>query len=212
MLLRAASLSAPLIASTVLLAACAGAPGVSGAADAGGCRTLFLASGAEGQVAPTRVCPPALDAQSAGPLAVSPAAAATADPGRSEPYASAAAMIENADMAAFMARVRSDFAQGENAGAWGYAVVDALAAGDADLARRVLQAMEAEADLPQMSADHLRPWALAAAGDAQGARAAIEALEQSLATLTVLGHRALLVTRHRLEPHLQHIPLEGRHD
>jgi tetratricopeptide (TPR) repeat protein len=182
----------------VALAALAGcAAGPSGTA--GGCRTIYVFMPGQGVVQPTRSCGglPREDLRSALASAaggVSAAAAETAAPAPPEGgYEGPTAMIEAGDMAAFMARVRADYAADQNAEAWGYAAIDALAAGDVDLARRILDAMEAKGAEPQfLGAAQLKPWVAAAGGDAAGAQAAMQALDGALPEPTLRGHKALL--------------------
>ena len=64
-------------------------------------------------------------------------------------------------MAAFMARVRADFAKKTNAGAWGYMVVDALAADDPATAQSCHRCAGRPPPPEWMSANHLRPWVYA---------------------------------------------------
>jgi tetratricopeptide (TPR) repeat protein len=138
---------------------------------------------------------PVLQDANAEPVAtpVSAAAKATAPYDAPEhPYASANEMIEKADMAAFMARVRSDFAKKENAGAWGYMIIDALAADDASTAEAVLNAMGERPPPEMLSANHLRPWVYAAAGRKDDALAEMVKARRILPGATLLGHRALL--------------------
>ncbi len=201
----ALKLSRLLAASVALgvLAACATGPGSQ---SAGGCRTIFVfLPGESGGVQPLRTCnglprdglqPQSLTADAApttGSLAVSPEAAATAAPGfPADGYASANAMIQNADMAAFMARVRSDYAEEKNQAAWGYAVIDAIAAGQTSLAREILTAMPQGSQPQFLTADQLRPWVLGVSGETTGATEAMRALDRVIPAPTLLGHRALL--------------------
>ena len=70
------------------------------------------------------------------------------------------------DMAAYMARVREDYANRRNSGAWGYMVVDALAADRPTEAREVITELDGRAAPDWMSVNHLRPWVHAANGEA----------------------------------------------
>ena len=154
--------------ATAMLSACA-SMGVPGFGDAGGCRTVYVFTG--GAVQPVNSCGAVpretIMAQkamiSAQPLELEPvdpaaapepvvtpvSAAAEATAPRETPgaYPGANAMIENADMAAFMARVRSSFARTSNAGAWGYMAVDAIAADDPATAQTVIDALTGKAAL-----------------------------------------------------------------
>lgn len=73
-------------------------------------------------------------------------------------------------MAAFMGRVRADYAKKSNAGAWGYLIVDAIAANDPALAQTVLDAMASRRPSEWMSANHLRAWVLPSTVAAQKPR------------------------------------------
>lgn len=198
--------------ATALLAACS-SMGVPGFGDAGGCRTVYVFSG--GVVQPMSSCGgvprdtlmaqnatiaaaplDAADPDAAPEVVVTPvsaAALATAPfDGPSEPYATPMAMIENADMAAFMERVRTDFAHSTNAGAWGYMIVDALAADDAATAQLVMDGLAGKPPSEWMSAAHLRPWVYAATGRTADAMTEMAKLRRSIPGATLLGHRALL--------------------
>ncbi len=198
--------------ATALLSACA-AMGVPGFGDAGGCRTVYVLSG--GAIQPVNTCggvprdtmmaerslvAPQLveevdpDAPAeAVVMPVSAAAQATAPYEAPEtPYATPTDMIANADMAAFMERVRTDFANSRNVGAWGYVVVDALAADDVVTAQTVIDGMEGKSTSEWMSVNHLRPWVFAANARAAEATAEMAKLRRFLPGPTALGHRALL--------------------
>ena len=202
--------------ATALLSACA-SMGVPGFGDAGGCRTVYVFTG--GAVQPVNSCGAVpretmmaqkamisaqpLDLEPVDPAAapadpapvvtpVSEAAAATAPRDTPAQYAGANAMIENADMAAFMARVRSGFATSSNVGAWGYMVVDALAADDPATAQTVIDGLTGKPPTEWMGASHLRPWVYAANGRTADALAEMEKLKHSLPMATLRGHRALL--------------------
>jgi tetratricopeptide (TPR) repeat protein len=199
--------------AAALLSACA-TGGVPGFGDAGGCRTVYVFTG--GGVQPMNTCgqvpretmtaqrmvAPAVEADApVDPAAtpepvvtpVSDVARATApfDPPLA-PYRGPNAMIENADMNAFMTRVRSDFANSESVGAWGYMVVDALAADDVATAQSVIDALEGKPPQEWMSANHLRPWVYAFNGRGEDAKAEMVKLRRALPSATVLGHRALI--------------------
>ncbi len=137
--------------------------------------------------------PPNPDAAPASVTPVSAAAKATA------PYAKALAvypgpneMLESADMSAFMGRVREDFARKTNAGAWGYMIVDALAANDPATAQVVLDAMAGRRPSEWMSANHLRAWVFAYNGRGADAQTEMLRLRNVVPSATLLGHRALL--------------------
>ncbi len=108
------------------------------------------------------------------------------------PYPGANDMIEAGDMAAFMARVRGDYAKKVNAGAWGYVIVDALAANDPAFAQTVLDAMASRRASQWMSANHLRAWVYAFNGNAVDAQTEMTKMRSLLPAPTLLGHRALL--------------------
>lgn len=127
--------------------------------------------------------------------AVSPAALATrpAYP-PADPYDGPNEMLENADMAAFMARVHQDYAARRNQGAWVYAIIDALAAGDPAYADAVMRATSSRQAAPDaLTAAHLRPWVTAFLGNAEQAKTEMAQLRRLLPGATLLGHRALLV-------------------
>ena len=199
--------------ATAILTACTTA-GVPGFGDAGGCRTVYVFSG--GSVHPVNNCggiprektlmaqraliapqsaelidpsaPPALVA-----TPVSAAAEVTA-PGEKPlvPYKTPNGMIEAADMAAFMGRVRDNYAHMQNPGAWGYMIVDAVAADDPTTAQAVLDALNGKKPPEWMSANHLRPWVFAANGRGVDAVAEMQKLRKAVPAATLLGHRALL--------------------
>lgn len=199
--------------ATALLSACA-TGGVPGFGDASGCRTVYVFSG--GAVRPINSCggiprestlmaqkslvaPQSVDAVDPAaapapmPTPVSAAALATA-PSEAPlaPYASPNEMVEAADMSAFMERVRGDYAKAKNPGAWGYMIVDALAADDPATAQGVLDALNGKPAPEWMSANHLRPWVLAANGQAVEAADEMKKLRRVVPAATLLGHRALL--------------------
>jgi tetratricopeptide (TPR) repeat protein len=107
-------------------------------------------------------------------------------------YPGANEMLENGDMAAFMTRVHNDYAAKKNAGAWGYVILDALAAGDTPHAQDVLDAMASKPPPEILSAVHLRPWVMAFAGRGDTAQTEMAQLRRLMPTATLLGHRALL--------------------
>ena len=200
--------------ATALLTACVTA-GVPGFGDAGGCRTVYVFTG--GAVHPVNSCggtprekstlmaeralvapqsvdlvdPAAAPAPVATPISAAAEMAAPAEKSAA-PYASPNAMIEAADMAAFMGRVRNDYAHGQNSGAWGYMIVDALAADDPATAESVLDALGGKKPPEWMSANHLRPWVYAANGRGADAVAEMQKLRKVVPAATLLGHRALL--------------------
>lgn len=207
--------------ATAVLTACAGfgAPGFGDAG--GGCRTVYVFTGGGvqpvntcGQLPREDAAPktmmalaepqrveevdpnaPAVDpaAQPAPVLPVSAAAKATAPYDKPlVPYPGANEMLEAADMSAFMARVRTDFAKKANAGAWGYVVIDALAANDPATAQAAIDAMAGRRPSEWMSANHLRAWVFAFNGRAAEAQAEMVRMRSILPSATLLGHRALL--------------------
>ncbi len=107
-------------------------------------------------------------------------------------YPGANEMLEAADMSAFMARVRTDYSKKQNAGAWGYVVVDAIAADDPALAQSAIDAMAERPPPEWLSANHLRPWVYAANSRSADAQAEMAKLRRLLPAATLLGHRALL--------------------
>lgn len=108
------------------------------------------------------------------------------------PYPGANDMIEAGDMSAFMGRVRADYAKKANAGAWGYVIVDALAANDPAFAQTVLDGMASRKASQWMSANHLRAWVFAFNGNAVDAQTEMTKMRSVLPAATLLGHRALL--------------------
>lgn len=197
--------------ASALLTACAGM-GVPGFGEAGGCRTVYVFTG--GGVQPVSSCGgvpretmtaqramissvPVEEADPDAPAApavipVSAAAEATAPYDAPPPYASPNAMIENADMSAFMARVRADYAAKRNVAAWGYGVIDALAADDPATAQAMIDGMEGKSSSDWMSVNHLRPWVLAFNGRAADAMEDITKARRLLPSPTARAHRALL--------------------
>ncbi len=198
-----------MISRLKLLAAGASALAViSGCAQVGlggqaACRTIYVyvpgADGSSGAVAPVTHCPDvpreSLDADAAlamGPETISSQAAATRPKGAQATYNNPNEMIEAADMAAFMERIRADYVAEENAAAWGYVVVDALASGQVVLAQDVIDLMEDEPAPQFMSANHLKPWTLAFAGRLDAAEREMGKLNGALNPPTLVGHLALL--------------------
>ncbi len=203
------------IASAALLAGCASV-GVPGFGDNSGCRTIYVFRGSTGGIQPVSNCGDSLPRDrlmaSAAPAAafeageplvegeeatpaltpVSTAALATAPVEPPEGYPGPNEMLENADMAAFMGRVRADYASKENSGAWGYMILDAIAADDPATAQAVLEAMAARPSAEMLSAQHLRPWVYAFNNRAADAQDEMARLRRLLPGATLLGHRALL--------------------
>ncbi len=107
-------------------------------------------------------------------------------------YPGANEMLEAGDMAAFMGRVRVDYAKKSNAGAWGYLIVDAIAANDPALAQTVLDAMASRRPSEWMSANHLRAWVFAFNGRGAEAQVEMTKMRNVVPSATLLGHRALL--------------------
>ncbi len=197
--------------ATAILSACA-AVGVPGFGDNGGCRTVYVYR-AGGGIQPISNCgglprdtimaqkatalqlevegAPAADA---APVAtpVSAAAKATAPYDKPAGYPGANEMLENGDMAAFMGRVRADYARKTNSGAWGYMILDALAASDTATAQSVLDAMAGHPSPEMLSAAHLRPWVMAFTERGADAQTEMAKLRRLLPGATLLGHRALL--------------------
>lgn len=200
--------------ATALLSACASL-GVPGFGDAGGCRTVYVVVG--GGVQPVSNCgglprdtlsrstmTAAVDAvplEEVDPDApaqvvvteVSDAAKATAPYETPErPYASPQQMIENADMSAYMARVREDYANRRNSGAWGYMIVDALAADRPAEAMEVVMELDGRPVPDWMSINHLQAWVHAANGQPAEAVEAMDNMARLLPKQTHTAHRALL--------------------
>jgi hypothetical protein len=88
--------------------------------------------------------------------------------------------------------VRVDYAKKSNAGAWGYVIVDALAANDPALAQTVLDAMASRRPSEWMSANHLRAWVFAFNGRGADAQVEMTKMRNVVPSATLLGHRALL--------------------
>jgi tetratricopeptide (TPR) repeat protein len=196
------------------LAGCAAGGGMGGAGfgDAKGCRTVYVyrppVGDGQGAVQPTNSCGNGLSADKLAqaadaaspdaPAAVKVSISESAERTRpayapKEAYSGPDEMLESADMAAFMTRVRTDYASGKNTGAWGYVIIDALAANEVPMAQDVLEAMAKHNPQPEiLSADHLRPWVQAAAGRIDTAKTTMAGLRRILPGATLMGHRALL--------------------
>ncbi|MDP3740667.1 MAG: hypothetical protein Q8R02_24990 [Hyphomonadaceae bacterium] len=204
------------IASATFLAACAGI-GAPGFGDGGsGCRTVYVYRSTGGiqpisncggglprdtltaqKVAPAlleRLAEPGQEnaAPATPPTPVSAAAQATAPVEPPASYPGPNEMLENADMSAFMARVRADYAAKQNSGALGYMIIDAIAANDPVTAQAVLDSMTARPAPEMLSANHLRPWVYAFNGRSADAQSEMAKLRRLLPGATLLGHRALL--------------------
>jgi len=196
--------------ATALLTACAGMD-MPGFGEAAGCRTVYVFTG--GVVQPVSSCggvpreatiqramSPSAPVDNTDPdapaapvvMPVSAAAQATAPHDKPAAYASPNAMIENADMAAFMERVRVDYANGRNVAAWGYGVVDALAADDPATAQAMIDGMEGKSSSDWMSVNHLRPWVYAFNGRPADAMSEMAKMRRLLPATTARSHRALL--------------------
>jgi tetratricopeptide (TPR) repeat protein len=190
------------VAAAAVLAGCAqtGAAGGSGAL--GGCKTVYVfrpaAGGSGGAVTPISACgglprealAPA-QVQTASSGSISPAAAATrAD--NADYGGDIANMLEGADMAALIERARQNYDAEENSGAWGYLIIDRIAAGDVPGARQILNALSAKPPAPQMGARHLAPWVLALEGRGDEAKRAMSDLRSSMPEPTLIGNRALM--------------------
>lgn len=206
------------IAAAGLLAACANGIAVPGFGDGSGCRTIYVYR-STGGIQPISNCGggglprDTLTAQKAtmaaqaereeelqpgqepaAPVTPVSTAALSTKPyeGPAAGYPGANEMLENADMAAFMGRVRADYAKKQNSGAWGYMIIDALAANDPATAQSVLDAMASRPPTEMLSAQHLRPWVYAYNSRASDAQTEMAKLRRLLPGATLLGHRALL--------------------
>ena len=200
--------------ATALLSACTSL-GVPGFGDAGGCRTVYVVVG--GGVQPVSNCgglprdtlskstmmaasdsAPLQEVDPDAPAAVvvttiSDAAMATAPYEKpAYPYARPQAMIENADMSAYMARVREDYANRRNSGAWGYMIVDALAADRPAEALEVMNELDGRPAPDWMSVNHLKAWVHAANGQTEEAVEAMDNMALLLPKQSHTAHRALL--------------------
>ena len=191
-----------LTTSALALAAGCAQMGVAGQA---GCRTIFVfvpgEGGENGTVAPVSQCDELprenLDGSALVDLAdattqISPAARATGPAAGSVSYDNPNQMLEAADMAAFMSQVRASYEADTNRGAWGYLIVDALAADDVALAQDALDLMEDGPQAGSMGADVLEPWVKAFAGRAESAKRDMGNLGGVLNPPTLVGHLALL--------------------
>ena len=124
---------------------------------------------------------------------VSPAARATR-PDQAPDYADPRAMLENADMSAFMMEGRKMYEAGTRADSWGFAALDMLAAGQTDAVLALVEKMPPPAKRGQpLGKDWLQPWALAAAGRQDDALREMKALENVLPEILYRGHTALLL-------------------
>ncbi|MBB36132.1 MAG: hypothetical protein CME88_15745 [Hirschia sp.] len=123
---------------------------------------------------------------------VSPSARATR-PEQVPEYADARAMLENADMSAFMEESRRLHEKGERSDSWGFAAIDMLAAGEDKAMLALIDAMPI-GDTPDraLSRSWLRPWGLAAAGRNEDAVRAMKRLRDDLPPILYRGHMALL--------------------
>jgi tetratricopeptide (TPR) repeat protein len=208
------------VSAAAALAGCASV-GVPGFGDASGaCRTVYVFTGGGVQainscgalpredLAPKTMlslAPPQRETEvdlaapsdpAAQPLtvtSVSTAARATAPYEKpAGPYPGANEMLEAADMSAFMGRVREDYANKRNAGAWGYVIVDALAADDPATAGAVLEALAGRQPPEWLSANHLRAWVYAFNARPAEAQSETARMRRLLPAATLIGHRALL--------------------
>lgn len=198
--------------ATALLAGCADM-GSGGFGAQGGCRTVYVFHPGSGAVQPVSSCgnlprdrldakamaqAPLLqslapEGQGAAPIQISAAAEATRPPfPPAQPYGNVNDMLANADMAAFITRVKEDYAAKRNVGAWGFAIVDNLARDDVAGARTVLDAMEGKVAGEMLSVDHMRPWVMAFEGKGPEAQQTMSRMNLLLPGATLLGHRALL--------------------
>ncbi|MBI1340028.1 tetratricopeptide repeat protein [bacterium] len=186
-------------ASLMALSACAGVgPSVFGAS---GCKTIYVFRG-DGGVQPVSSCADlprdTLVAGAAGAADV--AANVSANAQATAPHdplpadAGPDQMIEAGDLSTFMARIRSDHAADANAGAWGFAVIDGLAAGDVGYARTVFDGMAEQRRQPEtLGADFLKPWVLAAGGEPERAIAAMNSLRNTMPPVMLRSQLALLL-------------------
>ncbi len=187
--------------STLALAAGCAQMGVGGQA---GCRTVFVFIPGDGDgngtVAPVSQCDELPRENLDGPALVDlgepsnqiSAAARATRASSSATYSNPNEMLEAADMAAFMTQVRESYVADTNRGAWGYLIVDALAADDIALAQDALDLMEDTGQPRSMGADVLEPWVKAFAGRAESAKRDMGELGGVLNPPTLVGHLALL--------------------
>ena len=115
-------------------------------------------------------------------------------PDRTLSYPDPRAMLENADMAAFMEESRGLYRDGNRSESWGFAVVDMICAGQFELM------LKAHGDMPKSDApgraltqQWLKPWVLANSGEPYQAVKAMRSLEGDLPALLYRGHTALLL-------------------
>lgn len=199
------------VAAMALLAACAenGGPGFGSQSASNGCRTIYAFTPAPDGPGGTMKSVPTCGAsrgkldtatattgdqpaqQDADKLVKVSAAAEATSPSYPEAYADPVDMLQHADMKAFMGLVEADFNEKKNPGAWGYAIVDSLAASNAPRAQDILDEMAKKPPVEWMSANHLRPWVDAFAGRAETAQKEMSQLRRILGT-SLPGHRALL--------------------
>ena len=126
-------------------------------------------------------------------IGVSRAAAAT-KVNLSSGYETPNEMLENADMAAFMFEAREAYQKSEKEGAWGFAVIDMMLAGEYEQALIVLNEMpETRVSWAALSSDYLRPWVLAAKGDIELAKEAMREQKNSMPNHTFRGYQALML-------------------
>lgn len=163
---------------------------VPGGSGGGAVRPLSTCGGLPRDSLQAPVAPAALASQGGGASKAAQATHLSAEgpvhyPGPEE-------MLAAADMQAFMTRVRNDFAADENSGAWGFAVIDALADDDVAFARKVLATFEKK-DQPQfLGAAQLAPWVTAFEGNGPAAVEQMQGLTRILPGAVLAGHRALL--------------------
>jgi tetratricopeptide (TPR) repeat protein len=208
-----------LVGTVTLAALMAGCASVGGFADSG-CRTIYVfkpaSGGVGGVVQPVSACggsglprdalqkstltaaaqaTPA-EGEAAAPVTVSVVSAAAKTTAPQYPaaggYKGANEMLEGGDMSAFMARVRTDYAAKKNSGAWGFMIIDALAANDLPQAQAVMEAMASKPPPEILSSVHLKPWVLAFAGAGAMAQTEMAQLRRLMPAATLMGHRALL--------------------
>ncbi len=109
-------------------------------------------------------------------------------------YDSPNAMLENADMAAFMLEARDAYLKSEKSGAWGFTAVDMMLAGQYTEALTVLNEMPQQTTpWAAMTSDFLRPWILGAKGDVELAKEAMLAQKDTMPNHSFRGYQALLL-------------------
>jgi tetratricopeptide (TPR) repeat protein len=91
-----------------------------------------------------------------------------------------------------MARVREDYANRRNSGAWGYMIVDALAADRPAEALEVMNELDGRPAPDWMSVNHLKAWVHAANGQTEEAVEAMDNMALLLPKQSHTAHRALL--------------------